>query len=316
MKTLLSTTALVFALGFPTLTLAQTTPAETTPATGQQTMEMQGFLAARGQSDLFASELMGHDVYARRVPAEMTGTADQATTDQVTAGQPVTNADGTHSTAQMSRADLDHMDNIGQINDIVLSNDGQVRAIVIGVGGFLGMGEQDVAVTMDQVTFASDPDDRTEMFIVVNTDAQMLQSSPAYDRTPMTDETAMTTDSTPGVAPTATERTAFEAPRMERDGYDQVAVTEVSSDLLVGQTVYDVNDASVGNIDDLLLDDQGAVTNVVIDFGGFLGIGTSQVSVGFDELTILADEGRSDVRVYVDATREQVQAQPQYRAVN
>ena len=58
------------------------------------------------------------------------------------------------------------------------------------------------------------------------------------------------------------------------------------------------------------------ITEVIIDFGGFLGMGTSQVSLGFDELTILADEGRSDVRVYVDATKEQIQAQPEYRAAN
>lgn len=55
---------------------------------------------------------------------------------------------------------------------------------------------------------------------------------------------------------------------------------------------------------------------VILDFGGFLGMGTSQVNVGFDELTILTDEGRTAVRVYIDATKEQIQAQPQYRAVN
>jgi hypothetical protein len=119
---------------------------------------------------------MGHDVYARRTPAEMT------TTD----GQAAMNADGTHDMTTMARADLDEMDNIGQINEIVLSHDGQVRALVIGVGGFLGVGEQDVAVTMDQVTFASDADDRSQMYVVVNTGADLLKGSPAYDRTAAT----------------------------------------------------------------------------------------------------------------------------------
>ena len=353
MKTLLSTTALLLGLGMPTLMLAQTeAPAEAT-ATTQAAADMPGFLAMRGEADVFASELIGRDVYARRVVEGSTDTTATAPT----AG----------TMTQIARADLDNMDNIGQINEIVLSNDGQVRAIVIGVGGFLGMGEQDVAVTMDQVTFAADPEDRSEMYVVVNTGAEMLKASPRYERNAMsgdamtgtandaaatdttatdttatdttatdttatdttaTDTTATDTTATGTAATDATandtavtgtttgDRTAFVAPKIDRDGYNPVEVTEMSSEMLVGKTVYSVNDDSVGTIDDLLLDDQGAITNVIIDFGGFLGMGTSQVSVGFDELTILADEGRTDVRVYVDATKEQIQAQPQYRASN
>jgi sporulation protein YlmC with PRC-barrel domain len=308
MKSLLSTTAVVVALGLPALSFAQTSDATT--ATDTQVSEFPGFLAARGQSDVFASELMGHDVYARRTPAE---TAVE---------------DGSQDMTMMSAGELDEMDNIGQINEIVLSSDGQVRALVIGVGGFLGVGEQDVAVTMDQVTFASDPDNRDEMYVVVNTGADMLKTSPPYERAAMnsdgmdatagdtTAQTAADTTTETAMDGTQSDRTPFVAPTIERDGYNAVAVTEVTSEMLVGKEVYGVEDNSVGTIDDLILDDSGAITNVIIDFGGFLGMGTSQVSVGYDELTILADEGRSDVRVYVDATKEQVQAQPQYRATN
>jgi len=291
MKTLLSTTALVVALGFPTLTLAQTAPVAN-PGTQQQNLETSGFLAERGQSDLFASDLMGHDVYARRSPAEMA------------------TADGTHDMATMARADLDEMDNIGQINDIVLSHDGQVRALVIGVGGFLGIGEQDVAVTLDQISFASDPDDRSQMYVVVNTGADMLKRAPAYDRTAAMTDAAMVSDET------RADRRAFAAPQMERDGYDRVEVTEVSTEILMGKSVYDVNDNDVGTVTDMMIDGDGGITNVIIDFGGFLGIGVSQASLSFDELTILSTEGYDDVRVYVDATKEQIQELPQYRATN
>lgn len=298
MKTLLSTTAVILAMGFPAMTFAQTA----VPAANQATQtETPGFLGVRGQSDVFASELIGHDVYARRAPADMSGAE----------GSPGLNADGTHSWAMLNRADLDGMDNIGQINEIVLSSDGQVRAIVIGVGGFLGIGERDVAVTMDQVTFASDPDDLSLMHIVVNIGADMLTDSPHYDRT------AMTGERVPGAhtAPVA-DRTAFTAPELARDGYDRVEITQVSTEMLVGKSVYGVNDEAVGTIDDLIVDDAGGITNVIIDFGGFLGIGATQVSLGFEELTILANEGSTDVRVYVDATKEQVQALPPYSALN
>ena len=42
---------------------------------------------------------------------------------------------------------------IGDINEILLDKDGKVKAVVIGVGGFLGMGEHDVAVSMDKLKF-------------------------------------------------------------------------------------------------------------------------------------------------------------------
>jgi sporulation protein YlmC with PRC-barrel domain len=303
MKMLLSTTALVIGLGLASVISAQTTAPKPNPATAQP-VQMPGFLAMRDQSDLFASELIGHDVFARRTAMGTTVTGGQATSGVATT------ADGSHNLAAMKRADLDAMDNIGQITEIVLSSDGRVRALVIGVGGFLGMGEQDVAITMDQVTFAADPDDRSAIYIVVNTSGDMLKGSPRYERSAMVGEGTVT----PGT-PRA-DRTPFVAPKMAREGYNQVSVTEVSSEMLVGKDVYGVNDKSVGTIENLILDDKGAITNVIVDFGGFLGMGSTQVSIGFEELTILANAGRADVRVYVDATKEQIQSQPQYRATN
>jgi hypothetical protein len=349
MKTLLSTTALMIVLGLPTLSVAQTAQTDTKQTDSAQTdsaqtgtaqtgtadapktadaEEMQseapGFLAMRGQSDVFASELIGHDVYARRSATGATATGTTTTTTTTTTGTAAgaMKADGSHSMSTMQRTDLDAMDNIGQITEIVLSSNGQVRAIVISIGGFLGMGEHDVAVTMDQVTFSSDADDRSEMYIVVDTGADMLKASPRYERTAMTGDTAAnamgnTTDTTAGTtAANPTDRTAFVAPTIERDGYNQVVVTDVSSEMLIGAEVYGVNDESVGSIDELIVDDKGVITNVIVDFGGFLGLGTSQVQVGFDELTVLANDGRNDVRVYIDATKEQIQAQPQYRPAN
>jgi len=301
MRMLLSTTALALALGMPSVVLAQaTTPANNPAAQGQAT-DMTGFLNARGQSDVLVSELMGQDVYARRTAADIGSTE----------GQTGMARDGTRTMAMMSRADLDNMHNIGQINDIVLSNDGQVRAIVIGVGGFLGVGEQDVAVMMDKVMFASDPEDRSQMYIVVNTGADMLEASPRYERLALAD--GRSTDR--AAAPSA-DRTALTRPEIARDGFGRVEATRVSTDMLIGASVYDVDDNSVGTVDKLVVDDAGAITNVIIDFGGFLGMGSSQVSLGFDELTILSNDRNTEVRIYVDATRDQVQALPQYQAMN
>jgi sporulation protein YlmC with PRC-barrel domain len=45
---------------------------------------------------------------------------------------------------------------LGDINELILDKDGKVNAVVIGVGGFLGMGEHDIAVTMDKLKFVEE----------------------------------------------------------------------------------------------------------------------------------------------------------------
>ena len=46
---------------------------------------------------------------------------------------------------------------IGDINEILLTSSGNVAGIVIGVGGFLGVGEHDILVKPDQVKFVNEP---------------------------------------------------------------------------------------------------------------------------------------------------------------
>jgi sporulation protein YlmC with PRC-barrel domain len=46
---------------------------------------------------------------------------------------------------------------IGDINELLLSKEGQIDRVVIGVGGFLGMGEHNVAMKWNEVKFVSEP---------------------------------------------------------------------------------------------------------------------------------------------------------------
>jgi sporulation protein YlmC with PRC-barrel domain len=46
---------------------------------------------------------------------------------------------------------------VGDINEVILSRDGRATAAVIGVGGFLGVGEHSVAVPFDQIRFMDQP---------------------------------------------------------------------------------------------------------------------------------------------------------------
>ena len=51
----------------------------------------------------------------------------------------------------------DSNESIGSINDLLTDKNGNIKAVVIGVGGFLGIGEHLVAVPLDKVKFVNEP---------------------------------------------------------------------------------------------------------------------------------------------------------------
>lgn len=50
-------------------------------------------------------------------------------------------------------------EDVGAVSDLIIDQKGQVVAVVVGVGGFLGMGEKDVAIGWDDVTRSGTSDD-------------------------------------------------------------------------------------------------------------------------------------------------------------
>lgn len=70
---------------------------------------------------------------------------------------------------------------IGEVKDVILSPDGRASALIVSVGGFLGMGEKDVAVPFDAVKRKT-KDNKTYLTLDATKDA--LKSAPGfkYDR--------------------------------------------------------------------------------------------------------------------------------------
>ncbi|MCQ0094006.1 PRC-barrel domain-containing protein [Roseovarius sp. M141] len=280
MKTLLSTTALVIAM-------TGAVSAETS-ATGFGQVEMQ-------QSDFYASKLIGMRIYNAENAVEADATI----------------ADGGEV----------EWDDIGEINDIIVTQDGTVSAVILGVGGFLGIGERDVAVPMDEITVVREEGDSDDRFLVVSTTKEALEQMPAFERGDDMAEAEMVADDDVAVNDTAqmtnegAQRELLPRPAVEREGYAEVEmsqVTEMTSEQLEGAVVYGANDESVGEVDSLVLGDDGKVSHVVINVGGFLGLGEKPVAVTFDELQILQQQDGDDVRIYIDSTQELLEAQPEY----
>ena len=72
----------------------------------------------------------------------------------------------------------DTQDNkIGDVNDILFDKDGRVSTVIIGVGGFLGVGEKDVAVPFTALKVAEKAGDR---YLVINATKEALEKAPGY----------------------------------------------------------------------------------------------------------------------------------------
>jgi len=69
---------------------------------------------------------------------------------------------------------------VGNLNDLIVSPDGEVQAAVIGVGGFLGVGQKDVAVSPDQLQLATRSDGKK--WLVIKATKDQLTEAPAFDR--------------------------------------------------------------------------------------------------------------------------------------
>jgi sporulation protein YlmC with PRC-barrel domain len=83
----------------------------------------------------------------------------------------------------------DKNESLGSINDLLTDKNGKIVAVVIGVGGFLGVGEQLVAIPFEKVKFVNEP--------VAYTGAA---NSPAPARPGSTTTTGAATNNAPPVA--------------------------------------------------------------------------------------------------------------------
>jgi sporulation protein YlmC with PRC-barrel domain len=313
-------------------------------------------------------------------------------------------------------------DDIGEINDIIVNRDGQIEAVILGVGGFLGIGERNVAIRMSDIRFVSDGTGASDYFLVVNANRAAVEGAPAFQRTrnamgdaaattgavvgtaattmgdaagnaaaPLTadnqtntnlvgtdpvastDTAALSTNTqtvpitpstvqgdlnntadtsdvevpiiksetslkselatndveanlqaatdnqtvpadTGAMAPTVggTTDMAMGRPMMQREGYTEVAMDQLTVEDIDGATVYGANDDNIGEVGELVMAADGkTIDQAVINVGGFLGLGVKHVAIPFSELQILRN-GENDTRIYMNATEDSLKALPDF----
>ncbi|MCR8824973.1 PRC-barrel domain-containing protein [Pseudosulfitobacter koreensis] len=136
-----------------------------------------------------AAALMATTVYAQ---TEMQSPFVDSTAENVASAQTVRASNLIGKSVYVTQAEVDGLEvdtdaieweRVGEVNDLIMSPDGEVNAVLLDIGGFLGIGERSVALSVDQVKLVSGMNDGGEYYVVFNGTPETLENAPEYDST-------------------------------------------------------------------------------------------------------------------------------------
>lgn len=237
-------------------------------------------------------------------------------TDKDTATTPQTTTAKTEQTTQVDAHKIigrDLMnaskDKIGTIDSVMLGRDGKVQAVIVNVGGFLGLGDKNVAIDWADIDVSQDG-----KTITTALSKDQLKALPEYryaddkKRGTAFDAPAATARSDNA---TSADKTTNNRPAV-KDGpaVDVSSLAAYKSSAIVGAKAVNVRDENIGEVKELLIGANGVMRGAVVSVGGFLGIGERNVMVDWHDMSISRDG--SDVRVLVKLNNDQLKALPEY----
>lgn len=97
---------------------------------------------------------------------------------------------------------------------------------------------------------------------------------------------------------------------MDHTNHVRLTETEFTPDVLEGAKVYGADDHKVGKVDHV--HGAGVGATVIIDVGGFLGIGAKPVAVPLSDLDFMRNE-EGEVHAVTTWTKDQLKDMPEHR---
>lgn len=100
-----------------------------------------------------------------------------------------------------------------------------------------------------------------------------------------------------------------QAPEQAADTPAIADVRGISARAMLGKPVRNAEGEEIGEVSDLIIDQEAGVVHPILEVGGFLGMGSVQVLVPLDELDLGQDSSLT-----LDATRENLKERPSFKA--
>ena len=91
--------------------------------------------------------------------------------------------------------------------------------------------------------------------------------------------------------------------------------TQISANDYIGKAVYTAADESIGNVTNLIMEEDGGLVAAVIGVGGFLGIGAKDVAVPMDKVTMTRNAQDGTIRLTTTETAETLKGAPEFKTL-
>lgn len=108
------------------------------------------------------------------------------------------------------------------------------------------------------------------------------------------------------------DKTTASSAASESEGIPAVVIDGQQVESILGKKVRSNSGEDMGRIIDVIVDKSGQIRAAIIDFGGFLGVGTRQIAVDWRTIRFPSDQKSESLAV--DLTRDQLRVAPVYKA--
>lgn len=96
-------------------------------------------------------------------------------------------------------------------------------------------------------------------------------------------------------------------------GYVEATDSDLTSERLTGAPVYGPTGDEVGEVSEITIGaDEEKIDAVIVDVGGFLGLGEKPVELSMKDLNILRSEENEDLRIGIPMTEKELEELPEY----
>jgi sporulation protein YlmC with PRC-barrel domain len=266
--------------------------------------------------------ILRHALLAAVISGIAATASAQTTQPSTTPGQPArtqTQAKNMPAPAAADAAKLigrsvknSNNDTIGKVESVYLDANGKVDSVIVGVGGFLGVGERYARLNWKDLQVS----DNGERVVLDMTKDQLKAQAPyKYKDDAMrghvfSDRGVWKDDSRASADTRRTGETRAATTSTESTG-DFNAQGDVSANAVIGAKVRNANKDTVGTVQDVYVDGSGTIKSVVLAVGGFLGVGSKDVAVQWSDLKQTRD-GKS-VMLTTSLDKDQLKSMPDYK---
>lgn len=129
---------------------------------------------------------------------------------------------------------------------------------------------------------------------------------------PYTTRTAFSKDAQPPAASNQPAGSSVTAPQPATPPAAVTILNDHEVEGILGREVVSSASENMGRIVDVLVDRSGQVRAAIIDFGGFLGVGSRKIAVDWNALHF-SPPGKPNAKIKLELTRDQVKAAPEYQ---